>query len=662
VMDVSVASSTRPSYDALAPVYDGLTAHHDYEGWLAQLLGLAGRHGLSGSRALDVACGTGKSFMPLVRRGWDVTACDLSAAMVARARRRARGHRVRLSVADMRSLPLLCERADLVTCLDDGVNYLHDAAELRAGLAGMAANLRPGGLLVFDVNTLATYRSVFCEGISWRNGSRVYAAAGEPRSVEPGALYATTLRAWRDGRLLAESRQVQRHHGAAELERALADAGLELLGLYGSAADGSHELPPDEQRHVKFVAVAQRPSARGTRREEVRADAEDRQGQAPDVGGGVRQGQLAAAHLPPRMAGPRGGRPRLRQSVERFPASDGTLYLLRPGAGEDISLPALESHQRALLDGLDGTRTVDELAGLHAELTVAEVTETLAQLAELGLIEDAAADGDWLSPVERERYDRQLEYFGELVADGATRGACQARLRDARVVVIGLGGLGAWALWALAAAGVGELVGVDGDAVELSNLQRQTLYREQDIGQRKALATARTLADFNSSIRFEPIDRRLEGPDAVGAIVAGADFVIEAADWPPYRLSRWINACCAEAGVPHIAAAQFPPLIRVGPTFVPGSQGCLSCLEEGARATDPLFDELAAWRQQADTVAATFAPACALIGGILSSDVIHHLTGLAEPATLRASVVLDIRTLEQRRIPVEPVANCPVCG
>ncbi len=393
----------------------------------------------------------------------------------------------------------------------------------------------------------------------------------------------------------------------------------------------------------------------------MRVNAEDRQGQTPGhVGRGVRQGQLAATPLPPRMPGPRGGRPRLRKSVERFPASDGTLYLLRPG--EDLALPALQPHQRALLDGLDGTRTADDLVELHPELTSMEVWETLAQLSELGLIEDAADDDDWLSPTEQRRYDRQLEYFGELVTSGDTRAACQARLREARVVVIGLGGLGAWVLWALAAAGVGELVGVDGDAVELSNLQRQTLYRERDLGKRKALATARTLAEFNSSISFKAVDRRLEGRDEVAAIVEGADFVVESADWPPYRLSRWINACCAEAGVPHIGASQFPPLIRVGPTFVPGAPGCLSCLEEGARARDPLFDELADWRQRSDTPAATFAPACSLIGGVLSGDVIHHLTGLAQPATLQASAVIDIRTLELRWIPVEPVTGCPICG
>jgi SAM-dependent methyltransferase len=266
-MDRSVPSDTRVAYDELALVYDGLTAHHDHEGWLAQLLGVAGDHGLAGRRLLDVACGTGKSFMPLVRRGFDVTACDISPRMAARARRRARGHGVRVHVADMRRLPLLCEGADLVTCLDDAVNYLLDADELRVGLCGMRRNLRPGGLLLFDVNTLATYRAVFCDGLSWRSGAHTYASVGEPRAVCAGGLFATTLRARRGEKLLAESRHVQRHHPVAELERALSAAGMEALAVYGSASDGVPVRPPDEQHHTKLIVVARRPhvSKRGRR-------------------------------------------------------------------------------------------------------------------------------------------------------------------------------------------------------------------------------------------------------------------------------------------------------------------------------------------------------------------------------------------------------------
>ena len=358
------------------------------------------------------------------------------------------------------------------------------------------------------------------------------------------------------------------------------------------------------------------------------------------------------------MLATRGGRPRLRRSIERFPAPDGTLYLLQGGHRDALALPELPDRQRALLAGLDGSRTVDGLAELHPELTADEVTGTLDQLGELGLIEDAGADSDWLDDGERDRYDRQLEYFGELAAGSVSRAACQARLREARVVVIGLGGLGAWALWALAAAGIGRLVGVDGDVVEHSNLNRQTLYREEDLGRPKALATARTIAAFNSAISFEPIRggsrARTRWPPSWPAPTSSS----RRPTGRPTGSAAGSTSCCADAGVPHVGASQFPPLIRVGPTFVPGAPRLPRCLEESARADDPLFDELAAWRQQADTFAATFAPACALIGGVLSSDVIHHITGLAEPSTLGTSLVIDIRTLEQHRVAVEAVPGC----
>jgi SAM-dependent methyltransferase len=266
-MDRSVASDTRAAYDDLAHVYDGLTAHHDHESWLARLLDVAQAHGLAGRRSLDVGCGTGKSFMPLVRRGFDVTACDISPRMAARARRRARGHGVIVHVADMRRLPQLCEACDLVTCLDDAVNYLLDADELRAGLCGMRRNLRPGGLLLFDVNTLATYRSVFCEGLSWTSGADTYDSLGEPRAVAAGSLFATTLRARRGDLVLAQSRHVQRHHPVPALEQALGAVGLEPLAVYGSGLDGRPVRPPDEGRHTKLVVVARRPPVSPSKRE-----------------------------------------------------------------------------------------------------------------------------------------------------------------------------------------------------------------------------------------------------------------------------------------------------------------------------------------------------------------------------------------------------------
>jgi SAM-dependent methyltransferase len=78
--------SAEIAYEAIAPVYDHFTAHHDYDLWLAELMPKLEKHGIPGNRLLDVACGTGKSFLPMLERGWRVTACDISPAMVAIAR------------------------------------------------------------------------------------------------------------------------------------------------------------------------------------------------------------------------------------------------------------------------------------------------------------------------------------------------------------------------------------------------------------------------------------------------------------------------------------------------------------------------------------------------------------------------------------------------
>src|SRR5919199_6068691 len=143
-----VPDQAQAAYDGLAEHYDAFTAGYAHERWLDALARLAREHGLRGRRLLDVACGSGKSFLPMLARGYEVVACDLSPAMVACAREKA-GDAADVVVADMRELPAL-GRFDLITCLDDAVNYLTTERELGAALHGFARSLRRGGVAVFD--------------------------------------------------------------------------------------------------------------------------------------------------------------------------------------------------------------------------------------------------------------------------------------------------------------------------------------------------------------------------------------------------------------------------------------------------------------------------------------------------------------------------------
>jgi SAM-dependent methyltransferase len=246
------------AYEQIAPVYDDFTAHHNYDDWMDALLGLGRAHGLRGETVLDVGCGTGKGFMPLLAAGWKVTAVDISPSMVELARAKA-GPEVRIEVADMRSLSVL-GGFDLVLCLDDALNYLHSATELEGALSAMAANLAPEGILIFDSNTLTTFRTFFAERVVVEAHGRRLIWTGRTGGVaEPGqiseAAFEVEPLADDCGPYVPPEVHRQRHHPEAEIHAAIAAAGLEIAGLYGSTTDGIPRQPVNEDLHTKAIYV-----------------------------------------------------------------------------------------------------------------------------------------------------------------------------------------------------------------------------------------------------------------------------------------------------------------------------------------------------------------------------------------------------------------------
>jgi SAM-dependent methyltransferase len=260
----------RTAYDVFAPYYDAFTAHHDYDAWTASLEALAREAGLQGNRLLDLACGTGKSFLPFLERGYDVTGCDISPAMLAIAGDRARG-RARLLELDVRELPAL-GAFDLVTFLDDAVNYLDDEAELVDTLAGVRRNLAPDGVLVFDANTLATFRRLYSSCLAVPGEDTVLVLRGRGSAeLAPGGAAEAHLEAlvrqpdgwWEERRSVHH----HRHHPEPAIRAALDAAGLRCLGAWGQHVDGRVEPVSDDLVHSKTVYIARRaaPEPQGRR-------------------------------------------------------------------------------------------------------------------------------------------------------------------------------------------------------------------------------------------------------------------------------------------------------------------------------------------------------------------------------------------------------------
>ena len=242
------------AYEVLAPHYDCYSSGNNYVAWAELLLQLARERGWAGSTVLDVGAGTGAIADVLAGLGLAVTGVDVSPAMIAQARA-TRHNGARFAVGDARTLNLP-DRFDLVVCTDDVLNYLLTAAEVATSLAVMRRHLKPGALLMFDVNTLTVYRTSFAECRVVANRDCVLVRHGRGHGdFRPGEVCSVDLTIVESGALgcrptpVRHSTHAQRHHPISEIAQQVTDAGLDLLAL----------LSPDHQAGtlVEYVDEAQ---------------------------------------------------------------------------------------------------------------------------------------------------------------------------------------------------------------------------------------------------------------------------------------------------------------------------------------------------------------------------------------------------------------------
>jgi adenylyltransferase/sulfurtransferase len=246
-----------------------------------------------------------------------------------------------------------------------------------------------------------------------------------------------------------------------------------------------------------------------------------------------------------------------------------------------------------------------------------------------------------LSNASLERYSRQL-----MLPDFSIEQ--QERLFDARVLVVGCGGLGSSLSLYLAAAGVGELVLADGDRVELSNLQRQILHGDADIGRSKADSARETLERLTPDCAVTALQTHLEG-DALAAAVADCDLVADGSDNYPTRFA--LNRACIASGRPMVSAAAVRGEGQLS-TFAPALGGpCYRCLypEEGADAALSCAES------------GVLGPVVGAIGALQALEVLKLLTGWGEPLVGRL-LSMDLKHWEQRVLAVAPRPGCPDCG
>jgi molybdopterin/thiamine biosynthesis adenylyltransferase len=322
----------------------------------------------------------------------------------------------------------------------------------------------------------------------------------------------------------------------------------------------------------------------------------------------------------------------------------------------------------ALLELLDGRRTIPEvqaaLAEAYPDITLADVEAAIGQLDGAGFVEDAAAGWSVLDDYERKRWERNINFFGSYVHLGENKYELQRRLLDCRLTLLGLGGLGSHVLLDAAAMGIGHVRIVEFDTVELSNLNRQILYTDADIGRPKIEVAAERVRAFNPRIDVEPMPGKITGTSDVMRAVADADVVISVADRPKMQIIQWINEGCVRSRVPLITGG-LETQRAIYYTIIPGQTGCVECWRLKIAESDPvstaLLDERRARGLGGDNAA--FCPLVTMTTGLLLGELVRLVTGIAPPIALGRLLELrfdDYHFSEAERWERHP--DCSVCG
>ncbi len=244
--------------------------------------------------------------------------------------------------------------------------------------------------------------------------------------------------------------------------------------------------------------------------------------------------------------------------------------------------------------------------------------------------------------------EQQMERYSRHIILEQVGGAGQERLLASKVLIVGAGGLGAPAAVYLAAAGVGTIGIVDGDKVDLSNLQRQIIHHTPDVGKDKVLSAQNKIRAINPDTKVITYNRRITAKN-VAEIIRGYDFVIDGTDNFPAKFL--VNDACYFEKIPfsHAGILQFDGQLI---TVLPGRTTCYRCIF----GSPPPANAVPSCSQ-----AGVLGVLAGVVGSLQATEAIKSLLGIGELLT-NALLTYNALTMEFRKVRLNRNPDCPLCG
>jgi molybdopterin/thiamine biosynthesis adenylyltransferase len=362
-------------------------------------------------------------------------------------------------------------------------------------------------------------------------------------------------------------------------------------------------------------------------------------------------------------------KPTIKSTIPHHRNNSGVHFRM---AGEILTLDDHDGSVGLLVELLDGTRTADEaygdLSAARPHVTRAEFDAALVDLDDSRLLHDGDAFREGLTDEMCERWSRNLGFFETYASMAQSKYSFQRRIRDTKVALLGVGGVGSHVLMDLVAIGFTDIRIVDFDTVDLSNLNRQVLYGDKYLGQVKVDLAKQWVERFNGEVELDTINKKLMSADDVYAAVHDRDIVVAAVDRPKTRALPWLNEGCVRAGAALITGG-VDTQRALHHTVVPGVSGCLECFQSAVHATDEIAREMYRMLREQEDAGLKFGEDTAAFNGLVAlqtafiiGEVSRLATGITPPLSVGRLMQVTFQTptlTEMQSWERDP--DCPVC-
>lgn len=312
-----------------------------------------------------------------------------------------------------------------------------------------------------------------------------------------------------------------------------------------------------------------------------------------------------------------------------------------------------------------------KLGGQYADIQLAFLsafphspfTDYMETVDALGLVEQTDVDSQILSEYDQNRWSRNLEFFNTMLPCSGNKFDVQRRLKEARVCLLGCGGLGSHILFELAALGIENITITDFDTIELSNMNRQILYKDSDIGKAKVFTAKERILEFNPVMNVTTNRLRISSAQNVSDIITGHDLVICVADKPRDKMVKWLNEACCGQRIPFINGGldQRRALFY---SVIPGLTGCVECWHSSIPQSSiqmQIVNTDIVSEKDYSAPAPALSALVSVATGVIISESIKILTGLQPPALSNKSKCFsfdDLTITDAECWSVNPECHC----